>query len=119
MSVEGHSERLSVEEFASWWHETGEHELQQVLLWRWDPIGVSDCFPNTADEYDGYAPQIVQALRNGASEEEIAHMLAGIEHDSIGLAVPAATRLRPIAEFLRSWFENSQDSWRRFGPVRR
>jgi hypothetical protein len=62
-------EQLTTEEFARWWKETGEHELRQILLWRRDPIGVADFFPNTAEEYDGYAPQIVQSLRNGASPE--------------------------------------------------
>jgi len=59
-------EPLDADEFARWWKETGEHELRQILFWKWDPIGVSDIFPNTADDYDGYAPPIVSALRKGA-----------------------------------------------------
>jgi hypothetical protein len=90
-----------------------------VLLWRWDPLGVADLFPNTADEYDGYAPQVVQALRNGASETELMQLLARFERDSMGLRAPALTRLRPLADSLLLWFQNSQDSWRNFGAVRR
>ena len=55
------------EEFALWWSETGERELRQLLFWKWDPIGVNPFFPRTADEYDGYATQVVTALRTGAS----------------------------------------------------
>src|SRR3954447_432006 len=113
------SDGLTAEEFAAWWRETGEHELRQVLLWRWDPLGVADHFPNTADEYDGYAPQVVQALRKGASETELMQLLAGFERDSMGLSAPAPTRLRRLADSLLLWFKNSQDSWRKFGAVRR
>lgn len=69
-------EALTSEQFAAWWKQTGEHELRQLLLWRWDPIGVAELFPNTADEYDGYAPQIVQILRRGGPAEELADHLA-------------------------------------------
>src|SRR3954469_17567813 len=100
------SDTLTAEQFAAWWRATGEHELRQVLLWRWDPLGVAEHFPNTADEYDGYAPQVVQALRKGASETELAEMLAGFEREAMGLSAPAATRLRPLAASLRLWFEN-------------
>ncbi len=45
-------EALSTEDFARWWKETGEHELRQILFWKWDPIGAFDSSPNTTDEYD-------------------------------------------------------------------
>ncbi len=110
---------LSTEDFARWWKETGEHELRQILFWKWDPIGVCDSFPNTADEYDGYAPRVVGALRRGASEGEIATLLHSIEHDAMGLARGATDHLREVAQLLVGWFENSHDSWSDFGPVRR
>jgi hypothetical protein len=113
------SDSSAADEFAGWWRETGEHELRQVLLWRWDPLGVADHFPNTADEYDGYAPQVVQALRKGASETELMRLLGDFERDSMGLSAPALARLRPLAVSLLFWFQNSQDSWRKFGAVRR
>jgi hypothetical protein len=40
-----------------------------VLYWKWDPIGVNDSFPYTADEYDRYGPQVLSALRNAASTD--------------------------------------------------
>lgn len=120
MSGDREPDRLTTEQFASWWRQTGEHELRQVLFWRWDPIGVSEYFPNTADEYDGYAPQIAHALRGEASDEELAQLILGLEHDAMGLpSRPEDDRVPSLVALLRLWFENSQSSWRDFGPVRR
>lgn len=55
------ADKLTTDEFARWWHETGEHELRQLLLWRWDPIGVADYFPNTVGEP---LPRILTASQN-------------------------------------------------------
>lgn len=112
-------EALIADEFARWWRETGEHELRQVLFWRWDPIGVSDYFPNTADEYDGYAPQLVQLLREGGGPEEVAAHLGGLERGPIGFADSSPERLRELGELIHDWYGNSQGSWAEFGPVRR
>ena len=57
-------EPLTGPELVRWWAETGERELRQLLYWKWDPIGVNDSFPWAVDEYDGYAPQILSALRD-------------------------------------------------------
>lgn len=84
---------LADQQFAHWWTETGEHELRQVLYWRRDPLGVSDAFPNTADEYDRYAPQIVSALRAGAAEDDIAKILRTIEREQMGLSHVPTERL--------------------------
>jgi hypothetical protein len=113
------ADELSDEQYARWWQETGEHELRQVLLWRWDPIGVADSFPNAADEYDGYAPAVAELLRHGATEAEIAEHLEAIERDAIGLQTNSAERLAHLAERLTGWFASSVDSWRHRGPVRR
>ena len=100
--------------------QTGEHGLRQLLFWRWDPIGVSDYIPNTADEYDGYAPQIVQALRDEASDEKLVRMIQRFEHDTMGPSPrPDLDRVPTLVELLRLWFEDSRASWRDFGPVRR
>lgn len=100
------------DDLAAWWKATGEAELRQILFWRWDPLGVADLFPNTADEYDGYAPQVVQALRRGASETELIALLTGFERDAMGIT-PAAERLRELVGLLTTWFDNSLESWRR------
>jgi hypothetical protein len=110
---------LSDEELTRWWEETGEHELRQVLLWRWDPIGVADSFPNTADEYDGYAPAVADLLRRGATDTEVAEHLETVERDSLGLAGSSPDRLAYLGELLTGWFAESVTSWARHGPVRR
>jgi hypothetical protein len=112
-------DELTTEEFARWWRETGEHELWQLLLWRWDPIGVADYFPNTADEYDGYAPQLVQVLRNGGDADAVATHLRDVERDWTDGERTSRERLEYLGTLIREWYENSQDSWSRFGPVRR
>lgn len=106
----------SSEGYARWWSETGERQLRQVLLWRWDPVGVSAFFPDAADEYDGYAPQIAQLLRGGATPEDLAEHLAGVEREQMGRDV-AAERLRDVAAFLVAWYETSTTQWQEFGRL--
>ena len=112
-------EPLSTEAFARWWKETGERELRELLYWKWDPIGVSDSFPQAVDEYDGYAPQIVKALRIGASEDQVVELLKKIERDRMGLTGNASSLLKSTVTSLASWFEESQDRWQEFGPLNR
>ena len=40
------------EELKRWEEDTGFDELGQLLLWRWDPIGLAESFPNAARQYD-------------------------------------------------------------------
>jgi hypothetical protein len=112
-------DELNTEEFARWWRETGEDELRQLLLWRWDPIGVADYFPSTADEYDGYTPQVVQVLRNGGDADAIAAHLREVERQSMDGPLTSPERLNSLGSLIREWYRNSQDSWASFGPVRR
>jgi hypothetical protein len=102
---------LTREQFARWWRETGERELRQVLLWRWDPIGVSDSFPNAADEYDGYGPGVVALLRAGASEDDVADHLGFVERETMGLPADDPAQRAKVAQLLMGWFANSVDSW--------
>jgi hypothetical protein len=110
---------LTTEEFARWWRETGEHELRQLLLWRWDPIGVADYFPNSADEYDGYAPQVVQVLRQGGDAAAVAGHLLEVERQSMDGPLTPPQRLEYLGSLICDWYESSQNSWADFGPVRR
>lgn len=110
---------LTTEDFARWWRETGEHELRQVLLWRWDPVGVADYFPNTADEYDGYAAQLVQVLRKGGDADAVAAHLREVERQSMDGPITSPERLGYLGTLLCDWYESSQDSWSEFGPLRR
>lgn len=110
---------LSTDEFARWWKETGERELRQLLYWVWDPISVKGSFPWAVDEYDGYAPQIVQVLRKGEGEAEIDAMLHMIERDRMGLGDASAERSSGAARRIRKWYEQSQRHWIEFGPLHR
>ena len=113
------AEEPAGEQYDRWWAETGEHELRQLLLWRWDPIGVADSFPSAADEYDGYAPALADLLRRGATEAEVAAHLEAIERDTIGLPATSSERLDSMAELPMARFAASVRSWSRHGPVRR
>jgi hypothetical protein len=110
---------LTIEAFARWWRETGEHELRQVLLWRWDPIGVADWFPSAADEYDSYAPHLVQVLRSGGDTDAVMTYLRNVELDAMGLSGTPPEHLREVARVIEEWYGNSQEFWSEFGPVRR
>jgi hypothetical protein len=112
------TERLSSDDFARWWKETGERELRQLLYWKWDPIGVSDSFPQAIDEYDGYAPQVVQALRRGAAQNEISVMLETIERNRMGLGRAPSGPAKVAARRILDWYAESQDRWLEFGPLR-
>jgi hypothetical protein len=105
-------EELPAAEFRRWWAETGERELCQVLFWRWDPLGVSGYFPNTADEYDDYAPGIVALLRLGADDDVVAEHLEFLEREPMGLAAADGERRAEAAALLGAWFRSSVDAWR-------
>jgi hypothetical protein len=73
--------------------------VQVVLLRAWDPIGVRD-IPEAVDEYDSYAPAVLQMLDDGASDEQIADYLTGIVRDRMELR-PNPTADKDIAAMLR------------------
>jgi hypothetical protein len=103
---------LTREQFARWWRETGERELRQILFWRWDPIGVADAFPTTADEYDSYGPGVVALLQAGASEDDMADHLGFVERETMLLSGDDPGRRAEVAQLLASWFGNSIAGWR-------
>jgi hypothetical protein len=107
-------DELTTEECARWWRETGEHELRQLLLWRWDPIGVAGYFPHTAD-----APQIVQVLRTDADADAIAAHLRDVERQSMDGPLTSPEGLNYLGSLIREWYESLQSSWSDLGLVRR
>jgi hypothetical protein len=112
------SQALTGDEFERWWKETGEYELRQVLYWKWHPIGVTDSFPCTADEYDQYAPQVLTAIRS-ASMDALATLLRTIERERMGLTGDGIEHQRTVAADVAAWFEQSQARWSEYGPLRR
>lgn len=108
---------LSTDEFAGWWQETGETELRQLLYWMWDPIGVNDSFPYTADEYNQYAPLIVEALRLNPTEDRIVDVLKTVEQERMGIGCDPAGMLSSVAARIVLWYELSQERWTESGRV--
>jgi hypothetical protein len=117
-TMSSEAEPLTTAQFTRWWKETGEFELRQLLHWRWDPIGISGAFPSAADEYDSYAPQIVSALSERASSDQIAQLLSTIEQDRMGLGHGPGDRGKSVAADILAWFGESQARWINFGPLR-
>jgi hypothetical protein len=106
---------MDEEQIAAWWEARGEAELDQLLFWRWDPIGVNDSFPNTIGEYTSYAGSLARLAIDGAGADTIAEALHVIERDQMGLASRdperAAQHRRAIATAILDWCEASIDRW--------
>ena len=105
------SEPLNEEQLARWWNEAGFSELRQVLFWRWDPIGLNDAFPVTADEYDRYARVLLSRLRSGATASVLADYLLDVERSEMGRRFSEDAKLRDLGERLVWWFEASISHW--------
>ncbi|MBI5607687.1 MAG: hypothetical protein HY902_02280 [Deltaproteobacteria bacterium] len=56
--------------------------IRQVLMERWDPIGIADI---AEDEYDGYVPAILLLLLRRASTDEVFNFLWWVETECMGL----------------------------------
>jgi hypothetical protein len=102
---------LSAEEYGRWWNEAGFAEVKQLLFWRWDPIGVGDAFPVTADEYDRYARVLLSRLRAGATAGQVAEYLLDVERSSMGQRFSDDAKLREVGERVIAWFEESIPHW--------
>lgn len=104
-------ESLSVELYSRWIREAGFEQLRQLLFWLWDPIGVNDAFPDTADEYDAYVRTLLSRLRQGMTADDVAAYLLEVERGPMGLAVGHAAPRRDVAERVVDWFEASVGHW--------
>ncbi len=60
--------------------------IQIALHWAWDPIGVRG-IKEAADEYDMYAPRVLELLKADAPVEQIADYLTGVVRDRMELPV--------------------------------
>lgn len=104
-------EALSAEDYARWCCDAGFPELGQILFWRWDPIGVDESFPITADEYDSYARELLTRLRRGAGVQQVAAYLAEVEEHSIGLRFSDDARLGALGQYVVDWHATSISHW--------
>lgn len=74
--------------------------IKKILRY-WNPIGIDE-LPN--NEYDSYAPKILDLLQKNATSEKISNHLASIRSISIGLGenIPYKKEIR-IANILVEW----------------
>ena len=76
--------------------------VRVVLLWAWDPIGVRG-IPEAVDEYDSYAPAVLQMLETGASDRQISDYLTSVVRDRMELR-PNPKADEDIAAMLRELY---------------
>ena len=96
---------MELSEWRRWWRQRGEHELQSLLVAKWDPIGVKD-EPGAAGEYDTYALPLARKLREGASVPDVARYLATVEVEMMGMGDPRS-RNEATAEAILRWYAES------------
>ncbi|WP_271300445.1 hypothetical protein [Sphingomonas sp. CV7422] len=80
--------------------------VQAALHWAWDPIGVRG-IEEASNEYDMYAPAVLQMLKAEAPVEQIAGYLTSVVRDRIELPV-RPDRDRDVASMLKEMFAVSQ-----------
>jgi DNA-directed RNA polymerase subunit RPC12/RpoP len=70
-----------------------ERSVERVadVLRRWDPMGVDPGAAGPADEYDGYAPMLVELASKGASVDELAQHLGILRAAMMGVRGDAAS----------------------------
>jgi hypothetical protein len=66
--------------------------------WAWDPIGVRG-IPEALDEYDSYAPPVLELLERGSQNEEVAAYLGRVECERMELP-PHPDRNADVAALL-------------------
>lgn len=77
--------------------------VSRVLFERWDPIGAKAMDPAwPADEYEGYAADLLRLVLNRASDDVLAEHLAQLENHWMGLVPSPLARRLEIAAALRS-----------------
>lgn len=82
--------------------DTSLRMIQVALYWAWDPIGVRG-IKEAADEYDMYAPRVLEMLKADAPVEQIAHYLTGVVRDRMELPV-RPDRDRDLSSMLQQMF---------------
>ncbi|MBB4663429.1 hypothetical protein [Conexibacter arvalis] len=111
------------DDLEEWWRGTGYDELRELLLWRWDPIGVAEWFPDAANEYHDFGRPIVRLLASRARADRLAEHLHEVARDHIGTGDPSvvhpSAETRRAAEEIVAWFPRSRHRWREFGTPAR
>lgn len=74
--------------------------IRQVLLRKWDPIGIGDV-ESCVDEYDRYIAPVYRLLVGSRSEDDLIDLLFRSERE-LGISCESAEQLRQVARALLS-----------------
>jgi hypothetical protein len=98
-----------------WWQERGADALEEILVARWDPLGIRDD-PEQQHAYARWAVRLGIRLRHGVSAEEVFDLLAAASRE---LGVRADPRqLAAVAMEIRRWYRHERgDPARYHWPV--
>lgn len=75
--------------------------VDEILQYLWDPIGVASV-PEARDEFHGYLPHVLEMIKNGSTEGELAEYLGSIPTAGMGLSANP-DHDRAIARRLLNW----------------
>jgi hypothetical protein len=76
----------------------------EELLREWDPIGVIHVeVPQSWDEYDSYAPEVLRMLANGCNAEMLAAHLEDCRTRRMGLHEDPGADLAAATRFVEWW----------------
>lgn len=81
--------------------------IDEVLHYRWDPLGVSDT-PEARDEYESYVPRVFQLLKATTDGNDVADYLHWTNTEQMGVG---ANRKRDaeIVDLLLRWRNQLSD----------
>ncbi len=96
---------MDLSEWHMWWKHRGAHELRELLMRYWDPIGVYGV-PEARGEYDSYMSPVVALLERGGSAKKIAKYLIRIERDWMEVK-PNKERARDAAARIHAWYQEA------------
>jgi hypothetical protein len=102
------------EEDRAKWRAEGIAQLAQILYWRWDPLGMSQLFPDTAGEYDQYAEKLVDLLGLGVVDGDVGGQLGSWERIAIGAPrTSSQEKLTGLEEQILDWYDRSTAAYQR------
>lgn len=79
--------------------------IDEVLYYKWDPIGISDDPDAPRSEYLSYLPCVFSMVKESKSAKEIAFYLSDIQLDRMGL-VPNEEYILECAQLIKAFSED-------------
>lgn len=93
---------MNLADWNTWWKHFGFPMLSQLLLLYWDPCHIYGT-PEASNEYASYATNLGGQLRRGATAEDVADYLAGIETTAMGFET-SPLALKDLAGRITDWY---------------